>query len=130
LFLFSACYAYSQADSITSCRFYTYNGEHVFKLLDDNTQEVNFIIKHNPDDGMAEKAMHFLGLKKGIHTFNVNQVKENEITVSLKTSPLFDAHYLRLILERNLNIPQVFIDDTHTTWDDFEKSFLKKATNY
>lgn len=98
--------------------------------MDDKTQEVNFFISHNPSDSLAGKISHFLSLKKGIYSFNVNQTKGNEINVILKTSSLFDAHYLRIILERNLKIPQVFLNDNLITWDEFEKMFLKKATHY
>lgn len=128
--LYCAFYVYSQSDTVTCCRFYTYNDEQIFKMLENNTQSIDFMISHNPTDSLAERLNHFLGLKKGIISFNVNHIKENELNVILITSPLFDAHYLRLIMERNMKIPYVSVNENLITWDEFEKMFLKKATNY
>ena len=118
-------YSVAQTDTVTCCRFYTYNDESVFKKTSDTTVGINFYINHIPNDSMQLKVSHILSMKKGIYNFNVNPVKENEINITLSVSPLFDAHYLKIILERQLKVNSVQLNDQQISWEEFEKMFLK-----
>ncbi len=114
----------AQEKTETLCRFYTYNDESVFKKIDDKTLEIDFFVNADPSDSLQKSLTNLLGMKKGIYKYNINPIKDNEISVSLSVSNLFDAHYLRIILEHQMNIKALELNDNSVTWDEFEKMFL------
>jgi len=127
IFFFICSISYAQNDTVTYCRFYAYNDESVFIKNKENTLDINFYINNPSDDNSSERINFLLSKKKGINKYNVNPVNENEINILLNTSPLFDAHYLRIILERQLNVTNIHLNDQQITWEEFEKKFLNKS---
>lgn len=114
----------AQEKTETLCRFYTYNDESVFKKVDEKTLEIDFFVNCKPEDSLQAKLTNIFGMKKGVYKYNINQINDNEITVSLSVSNLFDAHYLRIILEHQMNIKALELNDNSVSWDEFEKMFL------
>lgn len=130
IFLFSLLFFpflnHAQDKTETLCRFYTYNDESVFKKVDDKTLEIVFFINSKPEDSLQVKLTNMFGMKKGVYKYNINQIKDNEINVSLSVSNLFNAHYLRITFERQLGISTIELNDNPITWDDFEIMFSDK----
>lgn len=129
VFLFLSCPVFAQNDKETRCRFYAYNDESIFLKKDSNQMEITFNIDHPVGDSIIYKAPVIISRKKGIHSFNINSIGDDETQVSLTVSNLFDVHYLRIILERNLKIKYIRLNDTDISWEEFEKKFLPASNS-
>ncbi|PKP19361.1 MAG: hypothetical protein CVU05_11595 [Bacteroidetes bacterium HGW-Bacteroidetes-21] len=116
-----------QEDSLV-CLFYTEN-DLLFQKSEANVQTVEFYVSGSTIDEKKEYIETLLFRKKGVNTFSINNYGKNKIVIKLNTSPLFDAHYLRIILETQLKFNYVSINDIPSTWEDFEKLFLKNNLN-
>gem|GEM_PF-3871898 len=116
--------SFSQTDTVTCCRFYPYNDESLFKKINEKTNEITFFIDHSENDSLDIRLRNLLSMKKGLYNFNINNINQTELSVILSTSNLFDAHYLRVILEHQMKIENVKINDNSLKWDEFEKIFL------